>query len=171
MLIHTAIKNGNIPSVRGVTGLPGAMSGCGATCTSRDLPGVVGIPGGSKVARWKAMITAVILMYLYWPKSVGGRNTGMFPLVLDSEEFSARSCTFPGPIVTCHGTNQRRCNQHDSLKRKTRRRRRKRRRNASGREGKAEQTVWSGRARRDETTKRMRPRRRETYDLPGTDRP
>ena len=76
MLIHTAIKNGNIPSVRGVTGLPGAMSGCGATCTSRDLPRVVGIPGGSKVARWKAMITAVILVYLYWPNSVGGPNGG-----------------------------------------------------------------------------------------------
>ena len=65
MLIHTAIKNGNIPSVRGVTGLPGAMSGCGATCTSRDLPGVVGISGGSKVARSKATITAVIFVYLY----------------------------------------------------------------------------------------------------------
>ena len=41
MLIHTAIKNGNIPPVRAVTGLPGAMSGCGATCTLRGLPGVV----------------------------------------------------------------------------------------------------------------------------------
>ena len=52
MLIHTALRNGNIPPVRGVTGLPGAMSGCGTTCTSRGLPGVVGISGGSKVARW-----------------------------------------------------------------------------------------------------------------------
>ena len=33
MLIHTALTNGHIPPVRGVTGLPGAMSGCGATCT------------------------------------------------------------------------------------------------------------------------------------------
>ena len=76
MLIHTAIKNGNIPPVRGVTGLPGAMSGCGATCTSRGLPGVVGISGGSKVARWKATITAVIVVYLYCPKSVGSANGG-----------------------------------------------------------------------------------------------
>ena len=74
MLIHTALRNGNLPPVRGVTGLPGAMSGCGATCTSRGLPGVVGIPGRSEVARWKATITAVILVYLYWPKSVGGPN-------------------------------------------------------------------------------------------------
>ena len=74
MLIHTAIKNGNLPPVRGVTGLPGAMSGCGATCTSRGLPGVVGISRGSEVARWKATITAVILAYLCWPKSAGGPN-------------------------------------------------------------------------------------------------
>ena len=74
MLIHTATKNGNIPPVRGVTGLPGAMSGCGATCTSRSLPGVVGISGGSTVARSKATITAVIVMYLYRPKSAGGPN-------------------------------------------------------------------------------------------------
>ena len=74
MLIHTALTNGNIPPVRGVTGLPGAMSGCGATCTSRGLPGVVGIPGRSEVARWKATITAVILVYLCWPKSAGGPN-------------------------------------------------------------------------------------------------
>ena len=67
-------KNGNIPPVRGVTGLPGAMSGCGATCTSRGLPGVVGIPGRSEVARWKATITAVILVYLCWPKSAGSAN-------------------------------------------------------------------------------------------------
>ena len=76
MLIHTAIKNGNIPPVRGVTGLPGAMSGCGATCTSRGLPGVVGIPGRSEVARWKAMITAVIVVYLDCPTSVGSANGG-----------------------------------------------------------------------------------------------
>ena len=88
MLIHTAIKNGNIPPVRGVTGLPGAKSGCGATCTSRGLPGVVGISGRSGVARWKATITAVILVYLYWPKTVV-QMAGMFPLVLDSAEFSA----------------------------------------------------------------------------------
>ena len=62
MLIHTALTNGNIPPVRGVTGLPGAMSGCGATCTSRGLPGVVGISGRSEVARWKATITAVIMV-------------------------------------------------------------------------------------------------------------
>ena len=74
MLIHTAIKNGNIPPVRGVAGLPGAMSGCGATCTSRGLPGVVGISGRSEVARWKATITAVILVYLCWPKSAGSAN-------------------------------------------------------------------------------------------------
>ena len=74
MLIHTAIKNGNIPPVRGVTGLPGAKSGCGATCTSRGLPGVVGISGRSEVARWKATVTAVILVYLCWPKSAGGPN-------------------------------------------------------------------------------------------------
>ena len=74
MLIHTAIKNGNIPPVRGVTGLPGAKSGCGATCTSRGLPGVVGIPGRSGVARWKATITAVIVVYLCWPKSAGSAN-------------------------------------------------------------------------------------------------
>ena len=76
MLIHTAIKNGNIPPVRGVTGLPGAMSGCGATCTSRGLPGVVGIPGRSEVARWKATITAVIVVYLDCPTSVGSANGG-----------------------------------------------------------------------------------------------
>ena len=76
MLIHTATKNGNIPPVLGVTGLPGAMSGCGATCTSRGLPGVVGIPGRSEVARWKAMITAVILVYLYRSKGAGGLNGG-----------------------------------------------------------------------------------------------
>ena len=69
MLIHTAIKNGNIPPVRGVEGLPGAMSGCGATCTSRGLPGVVGISGRSEVARWKATITAVIFVYLDWTKT------------------------------------------------------------------------------------------------------
>ena len=74
ILIHTAIKNGNIPPVRGVTGLPGAMCGCGATCTSRGLPGVVGISGRSEVARWKATVTAVILVYLCWPKSAGGPN-------------------------------------------------------------------------------------------------
>ena len=74
MLIHTAIKNGNMPQVRGVTGLPGAKSGCGATCTSRGLPGVVGTPGRSEVARLKATITAVIFVYLYWPKSAGGPN-------------------------------------------------------------------------------------------------
>ena len=115
MLIHTALKNGNIPPVRGVTGLPGAMSGCGATCTSRGLPGVVGIPGRSEVARWKATITAVIVVYFYW-LSVA-EISGMFPLVLDSAEFSARSGTVPGPIGTCHGTNQRRCNKHDDIKR------------------------------------------------------
>ena len=76
MLIHTALRNGNIPPVRGVTGLPGAMSGCGATCTSRGLPGVVGIPGRSEVARLKATITAVIVVYLYRPKSAGGPNGG-----------------------------------------------------------------------------------------------
>ena len=76
MLIHTAIKNGNIPPVRGVTGLPGAMSGCGATCTSRGLPGVVGISGGSEVARWKATITAVIVVYLDCPTSIGSANGG-----------------------------------------------------------------------------------------------
>ena len=74
MLIHTALTNGNIPPVRGVTGLPGAMSGCGATCTSRGLPGVVGISRGSEVARWKATITTVILVYLCWPKSSGSAN-------------------------------------------------------------------------------------------------
>ena len=74
MLIHTALTNGNIPPVRGVTGLPGAKSGCGATCTSRGLPGVVGIPGRSEVARWKATITAVIFVYLCWPKKAGGPN-------------------------------------------------------------------------------------------------
>ena len=78
MLIHTAIKNGNIPPVRGVTGLPGAKSGCGATCTSRGLPGVVGISGRSEVARWKATITAVILVYLYRSKGAGGLNGGHF---------------------------------------------------------------------------------------------
>ena len=52
MLIHTALTNGHIPPVRGVTGLPGAMSGCGATCTSRGLPGVVGISeSGAEVMR------------------------------------------------------------------------------------------------------------------------
>ena len=76
MLIHTALTNGNIPPVRGVTGLPGAKSGCGATCTSRGLPGVVGTSRRSGVARWKATITAVILVYLYWPNSVGGPNGG-----------------------------------------------------------------------------------------------
>ena len=76
MLIHTAIKNGNIPPVRGVTGLPGAMSGCGATCTSRGLPGVVGISGGSEVARWKATITAVIVVYLDCPTSAASANGG-----------------------------------------------------------------------------------------------
>ena len=65
MLIHTALRNGNIPPVRGVSGLPGAMSGCGAICTSRGLPGAVGIPGRSEVARWKATITAVIVVYTY----------------------------------------------------------------------------------------------------------
>ena len=68
-------KNGNIPPVRGVTGLPGAMSGCGATCTSRGLPGVVGTSGRS-VARWKATITAVIVVYLCRPTSVGSANGG-----------------------------------------------------------------------------------------------
>ena len=76
MLIHTALRNGNIPPVRGVTGLPGAMSGCGATCTSRGLPGVVGTSRRSRVARWKAMISAVIVMYFYWTKSVGSANGG-----------------------------------------------------------------------------------------------
>ena len=76
MLIHTAIKNGHISPVRGVTGLPGAMSGCDATCTSRGLPGVVGIPGRSEVARWKATITAVIVVYLDCPTSAGGPNGG-----------------------------------------------------------------------------------------------
>ncbi len=69
-------KNGNIPPVRGVAGLPGAMSGCGATCTSRGLPGVVGTSRRSGVARWKAMISAVIVMYFYWTKSVGSANGG-----------------------------------------------------------------------------------------------
>ena len=92
MLIHTAIKNGNIPPVRGVTGLPGAMSGCGATCTSRGLPGVVGIPGRSEVARWKATITAVIVVYLYWPKSVGGPNGGHVSVSVGQRRiFSAQS--------------------------------------------------------------------------------
>ena len=76
MLIHTALTNGNIPPVRGVTGLPGAMSGCGATCMSRGLPGVVGISGRSEVARWKAMITAVMLVYLCRSKGAGGLNGG-----------------------------------------------------------------------------------------------
>ena len=76
--MRTAIKNGNVrlPPVRGVTGLPGAMSGCGATCTSRGLPGVVGISGRSEVAHWKDTITAVIVAYLDWPKSVGSANCG-----------------------------------------------------------------------------------------------
>ena len=100
MLIHTAIKNGNIPPVRGVTGLPGAMSGCGATCTSRGLPGVVGISERSNVVRWKATITAVIMVYLYWPKVSVAQMVGMFPLVLDSAQISARSRTVPGPIGT-----------------------------------------------------------------------
>ena len=117
MLIHTAIKNGNIPPVRGVAGLPGAMSGCGATCTSRGLPGVVGTSRRSGVARWKAMISAVIVMYFYWTKVSVAQMAGMFPLVLDSAEFLARSGTVPGPIGTCHGTNQRICNKHDSTKR------------------------------------------------------
>ena len=120
MLIHTAIKNGNIPPVRAVTGLPGAMSGCGATCTLRGLPGVVGVPGRSEVARWKATITAVIVVQLYTyigPKVPVAQMAGMFPLVLDTAEFLARSGTVPGPIGACHGTNQRRCNKHDDIKR------------------------------------------------------
>ena len=78
MLIHIALTNGHISPVRGVAGLPGAMSGCGATCTSRGLPGVVGISGGSEVARWKATITAVIVVYLHvdCPTSVGSANGG-----------------------------------------------------------------------------------------------
>ena len=58
MLIHTALTNGHIPPFRGVTGLPGAISGCGATCTSLSvgLPGVVGTSGRSEVTRWKATI-------------------------------------------------------------------------------------------------------------------
>ena len=95
MLIHTALRNGNIPPVRGVTGLPGAMSGCGATCTSRGLPGVVDIG----------------------PKVPLAQMASMFPLVLDTAEFLARSGTVPGPIGACHGTNQRRCNKHDDIKR------------------------------------------------------
>merc|ERR1711965_576353 len=58
------------------------MSGCGATCTSQDLPGVVGIPGRSEVARWKATITAVIVVYLYRPNSVGGPNGGQVSVSL-----------------------------------------------------------------------------------------
>ena len=77
-------KNGNIPPVRGVTGLPVAMSGCGATCTLRGLPGVVGTPGRSEVARWKAMITAVIVVYYIAPKVSVAQMEGMFPLVLDT---------------------------------------------------------------------------------------
>ena len=117
MLIHTPLTNGHIPPVRGVTGLPGGMSGCGATCTSRGLPGVVGISGRSKVARWKAETTAVILVYYIGPKVPVAQMAGMFPLVLDSAEYSARSGTVPGPIGACHGTNQRRCNKHDNIKR------------------------------------------------------
>merc|ERR1711965_1045152 len=52
------------------------MSGCGATCTSRGLPGVVGISGRSKVARWKATITAVIVVYLDCTISVNSANDG-----------------------------------------------------------------------------------------------
>ena len=69
-------KKGNISPFRGVTGLPGAMSGCGATCTSRGILGVVGISGRSEVARWKATITAVIVVYLDCPTSVGSANGG-----------------------------------------------------------------------------------------------
>ena len=87
MLIHTAIKNGNIPPVRGVTGLPGAMSGCGATCTSRGLPGVVGISERSDVVRWKAMITAVIVVYLYRPKKAGGPNGGHVSVSVGQRRF------------------------------------------------------------------------------------
>ena len=117
MLIHTALTNGHIPPVRGVTGLPGAMSGCGATCTSRGLPGVVGIPGRSQVARWKATITAVIVVYLDCPTSVGSANGGQVSVSVGRAEFLARSGTVPGPIGTCHGSNKRRCNKHDSIQR------------------------------------------------------
>ena len=89
MLIHTALRNGNIPPVRGVTGLPGAMSGCGATCTLRGLPGVVGISERSDVARWKATITAVIVVYLYRPKSVGGLNGGYVSVSVGQRRISS----------------------------------------------------------------------------------
>ena len=117
MLIHTATKNGNIPPVRGVTGLPGAMSGCGATCTSRGLPGVVGISGGQKWRIGKLRSLRSFWCTFIGPKVSVAQMAGMFPLVLDSAEFSARSGTVPGPIGTCHGTNQRRCNKHDSIQR------------------------------------------------------
>ena len=117
MLIHTAIKNGNIPPVRVVAGLPGAMSGWGATCTSRGLPGVVGTSRRSGVARWKAMISAVIVVYFYWTKSVGSAIGGHVSVSVGQRRILAHSGTVPGPIGTCHGTNQRICNIHDSTKR------------------------------------------------------
>jgi hypothetical protein len=110
-------KNGNIPPVRGVTGLPGAMSGCGATCTSRGLPGVVGIPGGLEWRVGKLRSLRSFSCTYVGPKVPVAQMAGMFPLVLDSAEFSARNGTVPGPIGTCHGTNQRRCNKHDSIQR------------------------------------------------------
>ena len=122
MLIHTALTNGHIPPVRGVTGLPGAMSGCGATCTSRGLPGVVGISGRSEVARWKATITAVVVVYLDCPTSVGSANGGQVSVSVGQRRiFSAQWHSSRAYRGACHGTNQRRCNKadhkHDDIKR------------------------------------------------------
>ena len=61
MLIYLALTNGHMPPARGVTGIPGAMSGYSATCTSRGFSGDVGSER-SKVVRWKAMITAVTVV-------------------------------------------------------------------------------------------------------------
>ena len=53
----------------------------------------------------------------FGPKVSVAQMARMLPLVLDSAEISARSGTFPELVGACHGTNQRRCNKHDSIQR------------------------------------------------------
>ena len=121
LLIHTALTNGNIPTVRGVIGLPGAMSDCGLLW--RHLH-IARSPGSCRHLRevrsgalesYGSLRSLWCKLSLIGPKASVAQMAHMFPFVLDSAEFSARSGTVPEVVGACHGTNQRGSNKHDHI--------------------------------------------------------
>ena len=90
MLIHTALTTVTYPSPR-CDRAPGSHEWLWRHLHVARSPGSC-IPGRSEVARWKATITAVIVVHLYWPKSAGDPNGGHVSVSVGHRRiFSAQS--------------------------------------------------------------------------------